>query len=108
MREGGLYPRSSEDPEQFRLCPVSPSQGWPAPFRYRDSVSPHQAPPFTLAWDLVTMLALSVVGMLWGGVGTRVVSTHRRSREAFALQCQEWGQGLLGTGGGCPPPIPSP
>lgn len=62
MREGALHPRSSEDPGQFRLCPVSPSQGWPALFRDRDSVAP-PSPTLTLAWDLVTMLALSVVGM---------------------------------------------
>lgn len=76
-----------------------PTQGQPA-------LSP---PAPVLVWDLVAMLARGVAGMLGGGGGgTRVISTHGGSREAFALQCQAWGQGLLGTGGGRPAPTPSP
>lgn len=63
MREGVLHPGSSEDPEQFRLYPVSP-QGLASSLQVQGLCLPPPSPTLTLAWDLVTMLALSVVGML--------------------------------------------
>lgn len=49
-------------------------------------------------------------GCCWlaGGWGARVVSTHRGSGEAFALQCQALSQNSPGTGRLCLPTHPFP